>query len=294
MSARILNCTEEEYHADPCARPSLSKSIAHVIVSQSALHAWSAHPRLGGVRKIPTGAMNDGTVLHKLILGKGAEIEVINVDAYRTDRAKKQRDDAIAANKVPIKIADFEDISLAAGKISDSFRALGYEFKGESEVAIEWTETAGMGSTSAEVLCRCRIDHVFFADGVIYDVKKVRSAHEWDASRAIEEYGHDIQYVAYRRAVTALHPQRKAPRFVFLLAEFEPPYAVNHIEPDALWEDIGNMKWHQAIATWHECLSRGKWPGYAGPEPTIVTPPNWVTQRWLGNDFDVAKLELEL
>jgi hypothetical protein len=293
MAARILDVTELEYHADPCARPSLSKSIAHLLVSRSPLHAWSAHPRLGGVRKVPTEVMNDGSVLHKLILGKGAEIEVIHVDAFRSDRAKALRDAAIAANKVPIKIADFEEISLAAVKMTDSFRALGYEFTGESEVAIEWTETTGSGSAAAQVLCRCRIDHVFLNDGVIYDLKKVRSAHEWDATRAMDEYGHDIQYVAYRRAVAALRPQHKAPRFVFLLAEFEEPYAVNHVEPDALWEEIGNMKWGQAISTWHQCLSRGSWPGYAGAEPTIVTPPTWVSHRWLGNDFDVARFELE-
>lgn len=290
MAARILDVTEEQYHADPCASPSLSKSIAHLLVSKSPLHAWSAHPRLGGVRKPPSQVMNDGTVLHKLILGKGAEIEVINVDAYRTDRSKALRDTAIAANKVPIKIADFEEISAAAVKMTASFRALGYEFTGESEVAIEWTETSADG---APVLCRCRMDHVFMDRGVIYDVKKVKSAHEWDATRAMDEYGHDIQYVAYRRAVTALRPQHKSPRFVFLLAEFEHPYAVNHVEPDALWEDIGNMKWSQAVTSWHQCLSLGSWPGYAGREPTIVTPPTWVAHRWLGNDFDVARLELE-
>jgi hypothetical protein len=293
MGARILNVTEQEYHNDPCPTPSLSKSIAHLMISKSPLHAWAAHPRLGGIRRLPTAVMNDGTVLHKLILGKGAEIEVINVDAFRTDRAKALRDAAIEANRVPVKIADYEELSQAAIKMTASFSALGYEFTGESEVAIEWTETLGSGSAAVSALCRCRIDHVFMNDGVIYDIKKVRSANEWDATKAVEEYGHDIQHVAYRRALTALRPEHRAPRLVFLLAEFEPPYAVNHIELDAIWEDIGAMKWNKAVATWAHCLARGSWTGYAGPEPTIVTPPNWVAQRWLGNDYDVASVELE-
>ena len=39
--------SHEEYLSDPCPEPSLSRSIADILMAQSPLHAWCAHPRLG-------------------------------------------------------------------------------------------------------------------------------------------------------------------------------------------------------------------------------------------------------
>ena len=38
----IHNLSAEVYHADPCVKPSLSSSIANVLLQQSPLHAWMA------------------------------------------------------------------------------------------------------------------------------------------------------------------------------------------------------------------------------------------------------------
>jgi hypothetical protein len=295
VTARIIECTDLEYLNDPCARPSLSKSIATILVGKSCLHAWAAHPRLGGVKKTSTDVQTDGLVLHKLLLGKGAELEVLDIADYRTTRAKDLRDAAYAANKIPVKMADYKEAVEASSRMRDSFVSLGYEFTGHSEVAIEWTERVGDGEKSVEVLCRCKIDHLIVSrdSAVIYDFKKARSAHENDITRVVEDYGMDIQYVAYQRAVRALYPYVTAVPFTFLVAEFEPPYAVNHIEPDSIWEDIGHVRWDLALTKWAECLRLGSWPGYAGEHPTIITPPAWVKRRYLGDDFEMGDVGLE-
>jgi hypothetical protein len=36
----------EEYHRDPAPAPSLSSTLARVLLNQSPLHAWTASPRL--------------------------------------------------------------------------------------------------------------------------------------------------------------------------------------------------------------------------------------------------------
>jgi hypothetical protein len=295
VSARILECTDLQYLNDELSPvPTLSKTIASLIESKSTLHGWSAHPRLGGVKKQATDVQNEGAVMHKLLLGKGAEIAVINADSFRTNRAKDLRDEALAANKIPVKVADFEDQAVAASKITDAFRSLGYEFTGQSEVAIEWTETID----DKEVLCRCRIDHLVSTThgAILYDVKRLRSAHPDDVTRIVEDYAFDIQHVAYRRAVKA-HLGRNLgtdPQFLFLLCEPEPPYAVNHIELDSLWEDIGVLRWERALRLWHGCLTSGSWPGYANASPTIITPPSWVRRKHLGDDYDMGDVGLEV
>ena len=66
------------YHADPCERPSLSSSIAKILLEKTPRHAWTAHPRLN-----PDFAAKDeskfdlGTAVHELMLGKGVGYTII-------------------------------------------------------------------------------------------------------------------------------------------------------------------------------------------------------------------------
>ena len=46
MQQGIYNILAEQYHADPCVTASLSSSIAKILIEQSPMHAWMAHPRL--------------------------------------------------------------------------------------------------------------------------------------------------------------------------------------------------------------------------------------------------------
>ena len=50
LDAGIHDIPPREYHADPCPAPSLSRSIAKLLVERSPAHAYAAHPRLGGPR----------------------------------------------------------------------------------------------------------------------------------------------------------------------------------------------------------------------------------------------------
>ena len=48
--------SDEVYHADPCPSPSLSSSIANLVIDKSLMHAWRAHPRSPRVRGERAGA----------------------------------------------------------------------------------------------------------------------------------------------------------------------------------------------------------------------------------------------
>lgn len=280
--AHILNVTEEEYFADPCTVPSLSQSIAHVLVTESPRHAWLRHPKLGNVRNTPTAALDEGSILHKLLLGKGAAVQVIEADNFKTKAAQSIRDAAIAEGKIPILASKFNDLSTAAERLRNSCASFGFPLTGQSEVAIEWTE-----GDDDPVLCRGRLDHVFLDRGVIYDVKKTRNANPSYLRRKFVELGYDIQYAAYTRALSKLVPEFEGRvDFVFLFLEIEPPYSVVPARPDGALREIGAMRWGRAVETWRKCLRSNTWPGYCNSAITLDAP-SWVITQELGTDGEL-------
>src|SRR5258708_36421550 len=113
MLARILNVTEAAYHSDPCVRPSLSSSIAHTLVTQSPRHAWLEHPRLGGSKDSiakRTKTMDEGQILHKLLLGAGAKFEMVVADDWRTNASKESRAAIEAGGKIAVLAKNFEKL----------------------------------------------------------------------------------------------------------------------------------------------------------------------------------------
>jgi hypothetical protein len=118
MAARILDVTQAEYRSNSSGVPCLSQSTAHTLLSQSPLHAWTFHPALGGQSRPRTDAKDGGTLIHKLLLGKGQDIAVLGVKDYRTNAAKEARDEAIALGKLPVKEADYENAENAANKLA--------------------------------------------------------------------------------------------------------------------------------------------------------------------------------
>jgi len=277
--ARILQVSDEEYFADPCSAPSLSQSIAHLLVSESPRHAWAAHPKLGNMRAEPTKALDEGTLIHKLMLGIGAEVVIIPFNDCRKKDAQVMRDAAIEAGKLPVIAGKYAEMQETATKLRERLRAEGFPLTGQSEVAIEWYEPGEYGP----VVCRCRMDHVFVNEGRIYDIKKSRSVNPRYISRNFNDYGYPIQHVAYTRALSALNPEVTGRiEFTFLFLELDAPHEVVPVRPDGAFREIGSLKWNQAVRTWERCLATGLWPGYSSGVVTI-SPPAYVMSEHLGN-----------
>lgn len=276
-SARILDVTPEQYLADPCATPSLNATTAHEIVSESPLHGWTIHPRLGGRAGGGAGtkAMNDGSLIHKLLLGKGQEIAIIESDAFRTNAAKDARDAAIADGLLPVLRHNYESKLAIAERVRERCAAKGYVFDGQSEVAIEFDDGG--------VLCRAMLDHVNVADGSILEVKHVARANPRQIARSFFDFGYDIQYTAHTRALAALRPEFAGRiNFTFLFIESEPPYSIVPAKPDGALREIGALRWDNALRIWRECLESGKWPGYCDGAPAILEAPAWLVTEQLG------------
>lgn len=289
--ARILDVSEEEYFRDPCSVPSLSQSIANVLLSKSPLHAWTEHPRLGNApaeddeepeQRKETAATQRGKIVHKLLLGKGAKVAIISgFDNWKKKAAQKLRDAAKAAGQVPVLERVYEEYQSAAETIKANLATeYGVDLDdpdSESEVAIEWTEEGVRGP----VTCRGRMDKVNRKRGLILDVKTIHSAHPDVCGKHAVDFGHDIQECAYNSALSKLHPELAGRiEMLFLNVEVKPPFAIYPGPLDGELRMLGEQRWHRAVFVWEECLRTNRWPAYAN-RITPIRAPGWAVTRWM-------------
>jgi len=265
VTARILNVSPDAYHE----LPHFSSSTAKVLLAKSALHAKA------GVGKKPTKLMDRGAVVHRLVLGKGADYEVVNAKDFKTNKAKEDRDKIRAAGKVPVLVDDLEDYHTVAERIRVQLADRNIVLDGQSELAIEWTEHTSYG----DVTCKGMLDHCWLDAGLILDLKITEDAAPSSVERTSENLGYAVQCAAYTRALAALDPNL-AGRIGFAFAFCEPnePYAINVSEPDGIFQHLGEQRWLRAVTTWAKCQHDGIWPGY-GTSINPLSSPSWALAR---------------
>lgn len=267
---------DDIYHADQlCAVPTLSRSIAHKLLTRSPLHAWYAHPRLNPRFKPspPTDAFDIGTAVHSRVLLGRDIVEVIDADDWRTKDARAARDAAREAGRIPVlppqaqmiedMVAEFEAyLALDAGRL---FRA-----NASPEVTAIY-EDAG-------VMCRARFDLLPDEPSApVIDYKTTRNAAPDAFMRAVWAYGYDLQAAWYSRALKVL--RGRAPEaFIFIAQEKEPPYAVTAHQLSPAAYEWAEGRCDDALSIWRNCLAANTWPGY--PDHVHeVPPPPWSLDR---------------
>lgn len=266
------------YLSDPCPRPSLSSSIAHVLVTRSPAHAWAAHPRGGGRRfSDENEAMVRGTLIDSLLLGGDTEIVGVDVDDWRTKAAREAKEAAVAAGKLAVKQRDLESAQLAAERISAQLARRGVLLDGTNQITAVWDEGG--------VTCRARLDHWCPDRAVIYDLKTTRDANPATFARSMISYGYDIQHAAYLSAMETLHPDLAGRLHMeFLVAETEPPYGVSVVRPAGNMRSRGAYYWQHAVTEWGKCVSAQAWPDYSADCVEVSAPP------WAMAEMEAAML----
>jgi hypothetical protein len=265
------------YHADPCEQPSLSASIASILINKSPRHAKHAHPRLNPdhVREEST-KFDIGNVVHALILEGNDIVQVCDFPDWRTNAAKDARAEARAAGRIPLlthELANvFEMVSAATEQLTSLDLSPRPFTNGDPEVCLIWEEGG--------VQCRALVDWLS-ADGTLIDDFKStgRSANPASWTRStLYTIGADIQTAFYLRGLRALGAA--APLMRYVVQETYAPYALSVIDlgPDVL--AVADQKVDEAIELWRACLAADRWPSYATQVATAKLPP-WVESQWL-------------
>ena len=271
----IYDLPPETYHSDPCPLPSLSNSIARKLIRQSPMHAHYAHPRLGGgAFSGGSKAMDDGTILHALLLGKGGEFVEIDAPDWRTRAAKEARDDVRASGKVAVLAHALEALRAtadAARKQIEAHPAARAMFEpGRAEQAMLWEEGG--------VWFRSMVD--FIPDdprAPLMDIKTTSlsaAPGEWER-RLVTEYA--MQDAFYARGYQAL-TGRTRPPMLFVVIETDAPYGVSVMEAAPSLRAVAAADVERAVRLWRQCMATGQWPGYP-PFVASVEAPSWLLTK---------------
>ena len=275
MKTGIYNMTDKQYHSDDIHdQPSLSNSIAKILIQQSPQHAWYAHPRLNPDYASDESSRFDlGSAAHAVLLENDYnKIQFIDADDWRSKEAKAQRDLARAKGILPV-LKKYEQplkemVSIAKYKIESSELAGIFE-NGKPEQTLTWQE--------GDIYCRARLDFLRNDDMVILDYKTTDSADPETCVRKIGQMGYDIQASFYKRGLVACGGSENAV-FVFLFQEIEPPYACCLIALSNTYIEIADEKVNRAIGLWSECMATNKWPSYSSLIH-YAEPPAWILQQ---------------
>lgn len=268
-----LDMSETEYHNDPRETPSLSSTIARKLVRESPAHAYLAHPRLGGQKFVPSTDMDRGTLLHKLLLGAGRELVIIECEAWTKKADKELRDIHREAGKLVVHRKLYDQAIVIARELKPRLAAKGVRLEGHSEVTLLWDETADNGKS---VPCRARLDHIDGAD--IWDLKITGDANPDTLTHGhITSMGYEIQTECYRSGASAVLPHlRGRLNYTLVFCEFEPPYSVTLVRSSGSMRELGARRWRRAVNTWERCCRLNEWDDYTGrSEIVFVEAKPW-------------------
>lgn len=277
----------DSYFADPCPTPSLTQSIAKVLIERSPAHAKQEHPRLAPPETADEpaekydAAKAIGNAAHAIMIGRGKLIAEGHFDDWRKKEAQAFRDEADAAGKIPILSKHFIRATDMVKAASFQLEAVGWReaFRlGDGEVMIAWKE--------GDLWFRSLVDWLSEDRRIVWDYKSTGlSCAPHAIASMIEKAAWHIQSAMHERGLDVLDPDgagRRKHRFV--AQENEPPYALAAVELTEHWLTMGRKQLGYAVDVWSRCMELGAWPGYP---PMVQRPefPGYAESRWLAREL---------
>lgn len=274
-----------DYFADPCPDPSLTQSLAKLLLDRSPLHAWYASPKLNPRFERDEATRFDlGNAAHWHLIGRGKDMVVIEAPDWRTKDAKAARDAAVEAGKSPVLREQFDRAGDMAEAALNQLAALG--------LVDEWRPEVGHGEAvianrEGDIWLRAMIDWLPHHKRVVWDYKSTRaSAAPHAVSARMGDTGWHIQAAMHERLLNAIDPDNAGRRrHLFVCQECDEPYALTVSEISEASLTIGRMQIQHAINLWARCVAENRWPGYP-QEITAPELPPWAQQQWLEQEIE--------
>lgn len=200
-----------------------------------------------------------GTAAHKLLLGVGAEIAVIDADNYRDKGAARDRDFAREDGMVPLLAKDYAK-ALAMVEVVRRHPIAGRLFiEGKPEQSLFWTDP------ESGVQMRARLDWLGEKRDsrlMLVDFKTAKAVDLASIEKAIFDYGYHMQRAQYVNGAIALGLGDDDTDLAFVFQSKTPPYLVRVVQLEMNAIRLGRARIRKAIAIYLECLESGHWYGY--------------------------------
>lgn len=271
----VYDMTAEIYHRDPVPWGSLSSSGARRLLPPScpAKFQWER------THQQPHRTEFDiGHAVHKLVLGDGPEIVVIEAGDWKKVATRDERDEAYALGSVPLLEHQYLEVLAMVKSLRQHpvTNALFAHERGRPEQSLFWVD----GPTG--VWRRARLDWLPDPDTgrmIAGDLKTGHDASPEGIAKAVKQHAYHQQAAWYLDGIKALD-LAPDPAFVFVFVEKVPPYLVTVAEVDALALRMARDLNRQALETFRECTESGVWPGYSD-EVIPVRMPAWMENDYL-------------
>lgn len=275
--------SEADYRKDPCPAPSLTQSLAKILIEKSPLHCWCACPSLNPDYQHDDDKKFDvGNIAHSIMIGRGKDIAVLDYDDWRTKDARKDREMYAATGKLAVLRKHYNRAirMVEAAREQLALRGLDRFFRvGNGEVVTIWQE--------GEIWLRQMSDWLSpdLCEWVDFKTTDFCVApHGID--RMMFNAGWSIQAAMGERGLDVLDSQNAGRRkFFFVVQEAEHPYQLTVVQLTRGPMTMGAKQLDHAVEIWRQCMRSNRWPGYP---LDIVTPewPGWAEQQWLTREVE--------
>lgn len=268
----VYDMPDEIYHGDPVPGGSLSASGAKLLLDCPAKFQYDrTHPRA------EKRTFDIGKAAHKVVLGSGPDLVVVDAPDWRTKAAQEAKRAAYAEGAVPLLPHEHDEITAMAVALAQHpvASALFRPGTGRAEQSLFWRDPV------TGVMRRARLDWLpdnLSSAGrlVIPDYKTCDRADLDSIQRAIHKYRYYVQAATYIDGAEQLVAEYAA--FVFVFQEKTAPYLVTVVQLDELALRLGRDLNRQALDTYARCVRTGEWPGYASDIETVRLPA-WLERQ---------------
>ncbi|MCJ1709281.1 PD-(D/E)XK nuclease-like domain-containing protein [Microbacterium sp. VKM Ac-2923] len=235
---------EGAYHA----HPALSSTQLKWLLDSAARYRYNKdHPQ--PFKK----ALDVGSATHVLVLGVGWGVVELDYPDFRTKAAQAARDEAYAANEIPMLSKDMAIVrGMAEAVLSDPDAREVLEGSSREVSVVARDAAAGLD-------LRCRFD-VFQDDlSLVGDLKtSANRATKAGFSKAVADFKYDVSHEHYLDTLQLVAGERPEKRYI--VVEKEAPYftAVFKLSDDEI--QMGRKEARYARAVLMSSLESGIWP----------------------------------